>query len=114
MLHRQTPDIIKVSIGIIILVFFGFGLKFLSRTGFKLAGIVIIGLVLIMGTNLIQGYDYGYINPITGSNPGRMMFSRFISVPFRNEFWMKVFDDFWDQATRFYDFPFIQSPLPPG
>ena len=77
----QIPDWEHLIAALAIFLIFYFFLKYLSRTQFRLEFIVIFGILLVLGTNLLQvqgfegnnllqskGWETGFVVPITGSS----------------------------------------------
>lgn len=65
----RTPDLsTDILVASAVLVMFYFAVAFLSRHGFRLRYVVVVGIALVIGTNLIQGLGQGLTDPISGSN----------------------------------------------
>lgn len=77
----QIPDLEHLFAACAIFLIFYFFLKYLSRTHFKLAFLMLFGIFLVLGTNALQiqgfegktllqskGWDTGFVVPITGSS----------------------------------------------
>ena len=77
----QIPDWEHLFAALAIFLAFYFFLKYLSRTQFRLEFIVLFGILLVLGTNMLQvqvfegknllqskGWETGFVVPITGSS----------------------------------------------
>lgn len=47
--------------------FFYLSRRYLARTSFRPVRVVLVGLVLVIGTNLVQGWQNGLITPVSGT-----------------------------------------------
>jgi len=77
----QTPNLEHLFAALVIFIIFYFFLKYLSRTKFKLAFLMLFGILLVLCTNALQiqgfegntlfqskGWETGFVVPITGSS----------------------------------------------
>lgn len=61
----QPAKWIHLLVAIVVLGIFRFVIKYLARIKYKIPYIILAAIILILGTNLIQG-GYGYVKPIIG------------------------------------------------
>lgn len=67
--HPHTPS--AAEVGVAALAVFGFAacLQRLERTGYRrIETVAVLGMLLVLGSNAIQGYDRGFVHPIAGGN----------------------------------------------
>ena len=65
----RTPSLVTDTlIAIAMSVLFYFAVSFLAWRRFRLRYVVVVGVALVIGTNLIQGFGQGLTDPISGSN----------------------------------------------
>lgn len=62
----RTPGWEDVLIAAAVLLLSVFAIKHLSSINYKLPQIIFVSIVLILGTNLIQGWGDGFLTPISG------------------------------------------------
>lgn len=65
-LDRLTPNLLMVFIAWLVFLLFCFIFKAFLRIRMKIFFIVIAGVLLISGTSIIQGFDFGFESPIKG------------------------------------------------
>lgn len=66
--HRM-PSWKHLLVAITVLVIFGFIINYLARIKYKIPYVIFAAIILVLGTNLIQGWR-GYIDPIVGGGEG--------------------------------------------
>lgn len=65
----RTPDLVTDTlVAITLLILFYFAAAFLVRHRFRLRYVVVVGIALVIGSNLIQGINQGLSDPVSGSN----------------------------------------------
>jgi hypothetical protein len=65
--NPRIPDWQNVLVAVAVFIVFIISLKYLPRTKFKISFVIVTAIILVLGTNLIQGWMAGYANPIAGS-----------------------------------------------
>lgn len=74
--YPRLPHWTALPVAALCLVVLYHGLRILERTGFRQRDVIGLGLVLILGTTLMQGWTYqlgwdaGFVNPISGEGQG--------------------------------------------
>lgn len=62
----RVPSWQNMLIAVAILLIFFISLRYLPRANFRMSHIIVVAIVLVLGTNLIQGWLNGFANPIAG------------------------------------------------
>lgn len=72
--YPRFPDLHYFFFAIAIIIFFSFLMKYLSTIESHPWLISIIGILLVLATNLTQGFPYGLENPIIGGGKGGIQY----------------------------------------
>ena len=87
----RTPDLVTDTlVAIALLILFYFAASFLARHRFRLRYVVVVGIALVIGSNLIQGFSQGLSDPVSGST--NQYFHDAISISDASDF-LKEFNE---------------------
>lgn len=60
------PSLLHLFVAVVLVLFFLFLIKYLPRVKYGIYYVALGGLVLVLGTNLLQGWNDGFVRPIAG------------------------------------------------
>ncbi len=62
----RSPGLLYVVMAIAVFILFYIIIRLLQRSGYRLGYIIIAGVALVVATNLLQGWEGGFVDPIAG------------------------------------------------
>lgn len=63
----RVPSWYELLLAAAVAVFFLLARRYLLKTGFRLPHVLLVGIVLVVGTNLVQGWQNGLVTPTSGT-----------------------------------------------
>lgn len=62
----RVPALPDVLVMVVVAAAFAGMIRRFSKEGYRIAGVVVAGVVLILGANLVLGWTYGFVTPMLG------------------------------------------------
>lgn len=68
--NLDFPNLAHISVAALSFLALVFALAVLPRVGFRMWQVALVGFVLVLGTNLAHGLQFGLVRPVTGMDQG--------------------------------------------